>query len=98
MIVCVVLLLTLLSSKKDPSEQLERLAQQHSDELLRRLSGAGMEDDGDSAVPQKGDSKPESPAVLSPKPVKAETAASGLVRKIVEAGDEEAKEPVQEGT
>lgn len=84
--------------EKDPSEQLERLAQQHSDELLRRLSGSGMEEDAENpSVPQEGSSQSDTPTVLSPKPVKAEATTSGLVRKIVEAGDEDAKEPAQEG-
>lgn len=57
-----------------------------------------MEDDSeDPSAPQEGSSQSDTPTVLSPKPVKAEAATSGLVRKIVEAGDEEAKEPAQEG-
>ncbi|ATY66859.1 Glycosyl family 8 [Cordyceps militaris] len=68
-------------SEWNPREQLQKLAAQHSEELLRRLSGTdsesfGMFDESSSASAAPASSS----GVLSPKPVKAGTMTSALQR------------------
>jgi hypothetical protein len=85
---------------KDPAEQLQKLAQQHSDELLRRLSGSGEESSGVSrAIPSRSlpfGSETWRPAayaeqrVFSPTPIKGDGATTGLVRKMAGAATDAA--------
>ena len=98
---------------KDPAEQLQKLAQQHSDQLLRRLSGSGEESSGVSrAIPSRSlpfgsetwrpaayAEQPEQPEqrVFSPTPIKGDGAATGLVRKMTGVGTEAATQSADTG-
>ncbi|KAM3545647.1 hypothetical protein ARSEF1564_001462 [Beauveria bassiana] len=64
-------------SEWNPGEQLQKLAAQHSDELLRRLSGADSDSLGmfNESPPPAPAAPTSSPGVLSPTPIKADEVA-----------------------
>ncbi|KAM3515990.1 hypothetical protein MY11210_000272 [Beauveria gryllotalpidicola] len=63
-------------SEWNPGEQLQKLAAQHSEELLRRLSGADSDSLGMLNESSPPSAPTSSPGMLSPMPIKVDEAAS----------------------